>query len=228
MTQSRIGLIGGLSWQSTLSYYRYFHEMFTVGDNEWSAPKVIIDSLDFGSIVALQRADDWDGTGEILAHSAQRLEGAGATVLGIGANTMHINFDQVQRAVDIPVIDVRAVVASEALAGGHDTIALLGTKYVMERAFYSDKLEELGVRVIVPSAPQIDRLQTIIFTELTKGVVTDAARDDVRDIASSCRDRGATVVGLCCTEFGMLLEESKTIIDTTRAHVRALLASSPA
>jgi aspartate racemase len=90
--EARIGLIGGLSWESTSSYYRYFHEMFDGGVNEWSQPSLVIDSIDFATIVAMQQRGDWDGTG---ADSARRLERAGATVLGIGANTMHINFDVV-------------------------------------------------------------------------------------------------------------------------------------
>src|SRR5579863_7900866 len=112
MTESRIGIIGGLSWESTASYYRYFNELY-VGANEWSQPQLLIDSVDFGAIVPLQREGNWGATGDILAASARRLERAGATVLGIGANTMHVNFDHVQRSVSIPVVDVRDAVAKE-------------------------------------------------------------------------------------------------------------------
>jgi aspartate racemase len=223
---SRIGLIGGLSWESTASYYRYFHELYAGGDNQWSAPEIIIDSVDFGAIVALQQIGDWVGTGRIVADAARRLEMAGATVLGIGANTMHINFDDVREAVAIPVIDVRDAVAGEVLARGYDALALLGTKYLIEGAFYSDRLEHLGVRVVKPNEEQTERLQTIIFNELTKGIVTDASRDYLNGVAQSCRERGANVVGLCCTEFGLLMDESDTVVDSTRAHVRALLANA--
>lgn len=224
MNASRIGLIGGLSWESTASYYKYFHQLYGGGDNEWSAPEIIIDSIDFGSIVVLQKVGDWSGTGRLMADAARRLELAGATVLAIGANTMHINIDDVRHVVTIPVIDVRDAVAAEVLAGGHDTLALLGTKYLLDGSFYSDRLESLGVRVVKPNGEQTDRLQAIIFNELTKGVVTEASRDYLQDVANSCLDRGANVVGLCCTEFGLLLDESDTVIDSTRAHVRALLA----
>jgi aspartate racemase len=226
VTSSRIGLIGGLSWVSTASYYRYFHELSIGGDNEWSEPNVLIDSIDFGLIVPLQREGDWTATGVLLADSARRLERAGATVLGIGANTMHINFEQVEKAVQIPVVDVRVAVANEALAGSHKTMALLGTKYLLERTFYSDRLAELGLSTLKPTASQIDRLQEIIFQELTKGVVTNTSRDYLRDVALSLLDRGADVVGLCCTEFGMLMSEDETfaVIDSTKAHVRALVA----
>jgi aspartate racemase len=226
MSESRIGLIGGLSWESTASYYRYFNELF-VGTNEWSQPQLLVDSVDFGAIVPLQREGDWDATGEILAASAQRLERAGATVLGIGANTMHVNFDDVQRSVAIPVVDVRDTVAKESLGRGHHTIALLGTKYLIDGTFYSDRLHDLGVTTIKPTEDQTERLQFIIFSELTRGVVTKGSRAYLREVASSCLDRGASIVGLCCTEFGMLMSEDEIlpVIDSTKAHVRALLAA---
>jgi aspartate racemase len=226
MTESRIGIIGGLSWESTASYYRYFNELF-VGANEWSQPHLLIDSVDFGAIVPLQREGNWDATGELLADSAKRLERAGATVLGIGANTMHLNFTQVQDAVTIPVVDVRDAVAKESLGNGHHTMALLGTKYLIDGDFYSDRLHELGVTSVKPTEEQTERLQFIIFSELTRGVVTKGSRAYLREVASSCLERGASVVGLCCTEFGMLMgeEESFPVIDSTKAHVRALLAA---
>jgi aspartate racemase len=226
MSDARIGLIGGLSWESTASYYRYFNELF-VGPNEWSQPQLLIDSVDFGSIVPLQREGDWAATGEILAASARRLERAGATVLGIGANTMHVNFDHVQRSVSIPVVDVRDAVAKESLGQGHQSIALLGTKYLIDGDFYSDRLHDLGVTTVKPTEDQTERLQFIIFSELTRGVVTKGSRAFLREVASSCLDRGASIVGLCCTEFGMLMSEDETfpVIDSTKAHVRALLAA---
>jgi aspartate racemase len=215
MTETRIGIIGGLSWESTASYYRYFNELYE-GANEWSQPQLLIDSVDFGAIVPLQREGNWEATGAILAASAQRLERAGATVLGIGANTMHLNFSQVQDAV-----------AKESLGNGHHTIALLGTKYLIEGDFYSDRLQQLGVTSIKPTEEQTERLQFIIFSELTRGVVTKGSRAYLREVASSCLERGASVVGLCCTEFGMLMSEAEDfpVIDSTKAHVRALLAA---
>src|SRR5580692_446229 len=149
MSTSRIGIIGGLSWESTASYYRYFNEFFE-GANEWSQPPLLIDSVDFGAIVPLQREGNWAATGEILAASARRLERAGATVLGIGANTMHRNFNEVQSAVAIPVVDVRDAVAKESLGRGHHTMALLGTKYLIDDDFYSDRLHDLGVTCVKP------------------------------------------------------------------------------
>jgi aspartate racemase len=226
MTTSRIGIIGGLSWESTAAYYRYFNEFF-VGTNEWSQPQLLIDSVDFGAIVPLQREGKWEATAAILVASAQRLERAGATVLGIGANTMHLNFAQVQQAVAVPVVDVRDAVAKESLGRGHHTIALLGTKYLIDGDFYSDRLHELGVSVVKPTEEQTERLQFMIFSELTQGIVTKGSRAFLREVASSCLDRGASIVGLCCTEFGMLMSEDEIfpVIDSTKAHVRALLSA---
>jgi aspartate racemase len=226
MTDTRIGIIGGLSWESTASYYRYFNELY-VGANEWSQPQLIVDSVDFGTIVPLQREGNWGATGEILAASAQRLERAGATVLGIGANTMHLNFERVQSAVAIPVVDVRDAVAKESLGSGHHTMALLGTKYLIEGEFYSDRLQDLGVTCVKPTEEQTERLQFIIFSELTRGTVTKGSRAYLREVASSCLERGASIVGLCCTEFGLLMSEDESfpVIDSTKAHVRALLAA---
>jgi aspartate racemase len=221
----RIGLIGGLSWESTACYYRYLNQ-FHHGPSPWSQPSVVIDSLDMAEIEALQRQGDWTATGVILADSAQRLVAAGATVLAIGANTMHKNYDAVAAAVDVPVLDVRSVVAREAQRLGATRLGLLGTRYVIEQDFYVDGLRAAGVDVVRPDGEQTAELHRIIFDELTQGLVTVAARDTLLAIAASLAERGAEVVGLCCTEFGLLLKEGEgpvALIDSTKAHVRALL-----
>jgi len=224
---ARIGLIGGLSWESTATYYRELNRRYH-GTGEWSQPAILVDSLDFARIVDLQRRGEWRATGAILADSARRLELAGARVLAICANTMHINFDDVRRAVDVPVVDVRDAVAREVLDAGSSSVALLGTRYVIEGTFYSDRLAELGVRTVRPRPDQIEELQRIVFDELTVGVVSATSGDYLRDVALSCLDRGATTVGLCCTEFGLLLSEDDglPVVDSTLAHVRSLLAAT--
>jgi aspartate racemase len=222
----RIGLIGGLSWQSTASYYAVFNQLTAETSEPWVQPKLIIDSLDFSEIVGLQKDGDWEATGRILADSARRLEAGGATVLGIGANTMHMNFQAVIAAVSLPVIDVRDAVANHLFAMGATSLSLLGTKYVMQEGFYSQHLEGRGVTVVKPLGGEIDELQAIIYDELTRGVVTESSRDRFFAIAQGCRSRGGEVVGLCCTEFGMLVNANNTpwpFIDSTCAHVKALL-----
>jgi aspartate racemase len=223
---TRIGLIGGLSWESTATYYRLLNQMTAGRSGAWQQPQVVIDSVNFADIVKFQLVDDWAATGEIVAQSARRLESAGAEVLGICANTMHMNFDDVQRAVSIPVADVRDAVAARVRAMGHESMSLLGTKYIIEGDFYSSAIERDGIRVIKPTHDQAEELQRIIYEELTQGLVTEASRVRFMEIASDCRSRGGEVVGLCCTEFGLLVDESNApwpFVDSTIAHVDALL-----
>jgi aspartate racemase len=222
----RIGLIGGLSWESTSSYYAMFNQLTAEKSGPWVQPKLIIDSLDFSEIVGLQKDGDWDSTGKILADSARRLEAGGATVLGIGANTMHVNFRAVSDAVSLPVVDIRDAMVSQLSAMGATSLSLLGTKYVMQEDFYSQHLERRGVTVVTPLDDEIEELQTMIYGELTQGVVTESSRERFLAIAHGCRSRGGDVVGLCCTEFGMLVDKDNApwrYIDSTYAHVKALL-----
>jgi aspartate racemase len=222
----RIGLIGGLSWESTASYYSLLNRMTAQEHGAWKQPALLIDSLDFCEIVTYQAVGDWKTLGRILADSAKRLESGGATVLAICANTMHKNFDDVANAVSIPVVDVRDALVTEIKALGASSMSLLGTKYVMEGDFYSSHLERAGVTVVKPVAEQIDILQGMIYDELTQGVVTDSSRKAFIDIAQSCRSRGGDVIGLCCTEFGLLIGEGDApwpAVDSTVAHVKALL-----
>jgi aspartate racemase len=225
---TRIGLIGGLSWESTAAYYRLLNQLTAQRRGAWQQPQVLIDSVNFADIVQFQLEGNWAATGEILAQSARRLESGGAEVLGISANTMHMNYDDVRRAVSIPVVDVRDAVAARVRALGHESISLLGTKYLAESDFYSSALEREGIRVIKPTPEQSEELQRIIYEELTQGVVTESSRGRFMEIADGCRTRGGDVVGLCCTEFGLLVDESNApwpFVDSTIAHVEALLNS---
>ncbi|MGA2969082.1 MAG: amino acid racemase [Acidimicrobiales bacterium] len=222
----RIGLIGGMSWESTNAYYSLFNQLTAERYESWVQPPLLIDSVNFSEIVALQEVGDWSGTGRILADCARRLEAGGATVLGIGANTMHMNFQDVVDAVSIPVVDVRDAIVTGLKDLGATSLSLLGTRYVMENDFYSSHLEARGVTVVKPSANEIDELQAIIFDELTQGVVNEKSRQRLFAIAEGCRTRGGDIVGLCCTEFGMLVNGRNApwpYIDSTVTHVRALL-----
>ncbi|HEV3188600.1 MAG TPA: amino acid racemase [Acidimicrobiales bacterium] len=222
----RIGLIGGISWESTSSYYSLLNELTAQRLGAWKQPAMLIDSLDFSEIVAYQQKGDWATLGTILGDSAKRLELGGATVLGIGANTMHKNFDDVAAAVSIPVVDIRDALAREVKGLGATSMSLLGTKYLMEDDFFSSHLERAGVTVVKPVGDQVDVLQAMIFDELTQGLVSDDSRRAFVEIADDCRSRGGSVVGLCCTEFGLLLDEGNApwpIVDSTVAHVRALM-----
>ena len=215
-----------MSWQSTRSYYERLNQLHALQEGPWQQPPLLIDSLDFSEIVTAQGRGDWTATGEILSESARRLERAGATVLAIAANTMHVNYDVVASSVSVPVIDIRDAVVGELRALKADSMVLLGTKFLMERDFYVDFLEDAGVTVIRPVQSQIDELQQMIYGELTQGMVSLSSRDRFIEIANDCRSRGGDVVGLCCTEFGLYINESGApwpFIDSTTAHVSALL-----
>jgi aspartate racemase len=221
----RIGLVGGLSWEATACYYRYFNQ-FHVGTSPWSQPPVLIDSTDMATIVELQRSDDWTATGLIMVDAARRLVAGGASVIGIGANTMHRNFEEVAAAVDCEVVDIRTCVAHEVKALGGQRVGVLGTAYVIEQDFYARGIENHGVEVIRPDEASTRELQRIVYEELTQGVVSATSRERLLDIAASLVARGADAVGLCCTEFGLLVGEEDTdfaVIDSTKAHVRSLL-----
>ena len=222
----RIGLIGGLSWESTGAFSRLLNILTRERLGAWQQPPVLIDSLNFHEIVQCQLAGDWAATGTLLTESARRLERGGAEVLGISANTMHVNYEDVRRAVSIPVVDIRDAVAAEVRAHGMQSLSLLGTKYLMESNFYSSVIENAGIRVVKPDPRQTVELQSMIFDELTQGVVSHSSRERFLEIASDCRSRGGEVVGLCCTEFGLFVDESNApwpFVDSTVAHVKALL-----
>ena len=222
----RIGLIGGISWESTASYYALLNTMTAQEHGTWNQPALLIDSLDFSEIVAHQREGDWTTLGKMLSDSARRLECGGSTVLAICANTMHKNFADVANSVSIPVVDIRDALVREIRDLGASSMSLLGTKYVTEGSFFSSHLEQAGVHVIKPVADQVDTLQSIIYNELTQGVISASSRRAFMDIADDCRSRGGEVVGLCCTEFGLLIDEDNApwpFVDSTVAHVKALL-----
>jgi aspartate racemase len=222
----RIGLIGGLSWESTAIYYALLNRLTVEASGSWTQPLVLIDSVDFSEIVALQRADDWAGATSVLVDSALRLEAGGASVLAICANTMHISLDEIARAVNVPVIDVRDALVTEMRDLGASALTLLGTKYVTEGEFYAAHVERQGMKVITPLASEIDELQAMIYDELTQGIVSESSRSRFMEIANNCQERGGDVVGLCCTELGLYVNQANApwpFIDSTVAHVRALL-----
>lgn len=222
----RIGLLGGLSWESTSRYYTILNEVSIAEHGPWSQPAVIIDSLDFSQIVRFRRAGDWVALGRVLADSARRLEAGGATVLGIGANTMHRNFDDVVNAVSIPVVDVRDAMVKAVKSLGASAMTLLGTRYLIENSFYSSYLERAGVYVVKPDSSHVDELQAMIDDELVHGIASDRSRERFEAIINDCRSRGGDVIGVCSSEFALFVDEENPpwpFVDSIRVHVSALL-----
>lgn len=228
----RIGIIGGMSWESTAVYYQLLNRQYAAVHGAWAQPPVVIDSIDFAELAGLQRAGDWNACADMLVASAQRLVAADCQVIGIAANTMHVVAEQVRDAIGSALlVDIVDVVADAVRARGGSSVGLLGTRYTMELDFYSEGLRAKGLDVVLPDAAQRDELQRIVYEELTQGKFSPESRAALESIAASCIDRGAAVSALCCTEFGILLDPATStvpLIDSTPLHVSALLQAAAA
>ncbi len=222
----RIGLIGGLGWPSTEIYHRLINE--DVGRRLGGAhsARLVIWSEDFEHVSALQRSGDWAQAGLVLAGGAQALERAGAELIAITANTMHLVADDVRAAVDIPLIHLMEVVAGAASAAGLKRLGLLGTKYTMTSRLYPDVCEPLGIEVIVPDEDDQECVHDVIYDELTHGRVPPAAKYAVTEVADRLVDAGADGVVLGCSELGLVLAPGSldvAVLDATALHSRAIV-----
>lgn len=220
-----IGLLGGMSWESTTHYYQRINTLIAARLGGWHSARLLLWSVDFDEIARLQQADDWDAAGRMLADAAHRLELAGAEGLLICANTMHRVAPAVEAAVTIPVLHLADITARALLAGGHHSAALLGTRFTMEQPFYRERLERHGLAVSLPTPEEQDALHHIIFDELVKGRVETASRERFIATMRRMHAAGAQAVILGCTEFGMLLRAGDAPeiprVDTTELHCQA-------
>jgi aspartate racemase len=221
-----IGLIGGMSWESTAHYYRILNEETARRLGGFHSAPILLHSLDFAPIEELQRSGKWDEAGAILAASAKRLEDAGAGVIGLATNTMHIVAGQIKDGIGVPFVHIADPTVDALMAKGFRRIGLLGTRFTMEMPFYKDRLKAGGLDVLVPDE-EIPALNTIIYDELCHGVVRDTSRQIFADAIRRLAERGAQAVILGCTEIGMLIDETSSplpVFDTTDLHARALVA----
>lgn len=223
-----IGLIGGMSWESSAHYYAILNrETARIRGGLHSAP-VVLHSVDFAPIEAMQRAGDWDGAGRVLAGIAQGLEAQGCGVIGLATNTMHICAPQIVAALSVPFVHIAAPTAEALLADGIGRVGLLGTRFTMEQPFYADLLRASGLEVLVPDVG-ITNLNGIIYEELCRGIVRDASRQVYVEAIGRLMARGAEAVILGCTEIGMLIDDSVSPLptyDTTDLHAKALVAAA--
>lgn len=223
-----IGLIGGMSWESTAHYYAILNrETATALGGLHSAP-VIVHSVDFAPIEAMQRQNAWDAAGAELARIAQSLEAQGCGVIGLATNTMHICAPQIMAAISVPFLHIATPTAEALIADGIEAVGLLGTRFTMEKPFYIDGLEQRGLKVMVPDVG-ITNLNGIIYEELVKGVVRDESRRIYVDAIARLKARGAEAVILGCTEIGMLIDDSTSPLptyDTTALHAVALVKAA--
>ncbi len=217
-----IGLIGGMSWESTASYYRLINESVKKRLGGLHSAKLCLYSVNFAEIEAYQHAGDWDKTASMLINAAQSLEKAGAMCILICTNTMHIVAPQVQASIDIPVLHIADATANNIQQQGIDTIALLGTAYTMEKDFYKGRLiNNYQLQVITPNANDRQIVHKIIYDELCLGNIKDASRQEYLRIINNLIGQGAQGIILGCTEIALLVKPQDTSIalfDTTEIH----------
>lgn len=220
-----IGLIGGMSWESTAEYYRIINEAVRERRGGLHSARIVMVSVDFAEIEAMQVNGRWDDAGSALAKAARQTEAAGADFVLICTNTMHKVFDAVQAAVSIPVVHLADATADRVLAAGLNTIGLLGTAFTMEQDFYSSRLELRGLRVIVPEAEDRAIVHRVIYDELCLGVVTEESRREYQRIIDWLVERGAQGVILGCTEIELLIDPAAPsavpLFPTSRIHAEA-------
>lgn len=219
-----IGLIGGMSWESTVTYYQIINEIVKKELGGLHSAKCILYSVDFDEIERCQSAGAWEKSGEILGKAAESLEAAGADFILICTNTMHKVFEQVQRYVNIPFIHIAQATADVLKRENITRVGLLGTKYTMEQDFYKGKLAENGISVVIPDADDIETVNSIIFHELCIGKIEDKSRKKYLEIIDKMSAKGVQGVILGCTEIGLLIHQEDTYVklfDTTQIHGEA-------
>ena len=220
-----IGLLGGMSWESSIEYYRMLNEAVRERLGGLHSAECVMWSVDFAAIEQLQRSGDWKQAGRRLAGLARRLEQAGAECLVLCTNTMHRLADDVQAAIEVPLLHIADATARRIKEAGIDSVGLLATRYTMEQDFYRGRLAELhGLQVLVPPEPDLTLVHDVIYQELCQGRVLDPSRDQYRRVIGRLEAAGAGGIIYGCTEIGLLVgphDASVPVFDSTRIHVEA-------
>ncbi len=218
-----IGLIGGMSWESTVPYYQIINEEVKNRLGGLHSAKVILYSVEFEEIEKCQSNGDWEKSGDILGEAAKGLEAAGADFILICTNTMHKVAPQIQSMIHIPIIHIADATAQELEKCQIRRVGLLGTKYTMTQAFYKQRLIDRGIDVVIPDGEDIDVVNDIIFHELCVGKIREESRKKFQDIIDRLKDKGADGVILGCTEIGLLIHQADSslpVFDTTLIHAK--------
>jgi len=217
-----IGLLGGMSWESTAEYYRLINEGVKQALGGLHSAQIVLYSVDFEPIEALQRADDWRSAAQVLARAARNIEAAGADLLLICTNTMHRVAPEIEASTGIPLVHIADATAEVLLDRGIREVGLLGTAFTMEQDFYRGRLaDRFGIEVLVPGPDERRAVHDVIYRELCLGTIRDESRERFLAITDSLAARGAGAVILGCTEIGLLLRQALTdvpLIDTTAVH----------
>lgn len=218
-----IGLIGGMSWESTVPYYQIINEEVKQKLGGLHSAKIILYSVEFDEIEKCQSSGNWEKSGEILGHAAQGLEAAGADFILICTNTMHKVAPQIASMIHVPIVHI-ADATADALQEKHiGKVGLLGTKYTMTQDFYKQKLIDRGIEVVIPDEDDIETVNDIIFHELCVGKVLDESRVRFQEIIKRLQEKGAEGVILGCTEIGLLIHQPDSVLpvfDTTLIHAK--------
>jgi aspartate racemase len=218
-----IGLLGGMSWESTELYYRWINEETKRSLGGLHSAMIAMVSVDFQEIEELQHRGDWAAAGEILAQKARQVEAAGADFLLICTNTMHIVSAEVETAITIPLLHIADATANRIMQAGFKTVGLLGTKFTMEQDFYRGRLEQQGLKVLVPSEEDREIVHRVIYQELCLGDVRDGSRTEYLRIIEQLNAAGAEGVIEGCTEIVLLVRQQHThvpLFDTTAIHAQ--------
>ncbi len=221
MNLKTIGLIGGMSWESTVTYYKIINETVKEKLGGLHSAKCILYSVDFQEIEECQANGNWEKSGEILGEAAYNLEKAGADFIVICTNTMHKVVNQIKEKISIPILHIAEMTAEKILEKGLKNIALLGTKYTMEQDFYKSKLIEKGINVIIPDKNDIEIINEVIYDELCLGTINSDSKKKFLEIVDKLRSKGAEGIILGCTEIGLLIKNEDTdvpLFDTAIIH----------
>ena len=223
-----IGMIGGMSWESSVTYYQIVNQVIRRELGGLHSAKCILHSVEFDEIERLQSGGEWEKAGQILSQAARGLESAGADYILICTNTMHKVFEQVQRSVHVPLLHIAQLTADALKADGVEKVGLLGTKYTMEQDFYRGRLtEQFSINCLIPEADERAKINQIIFEELCLGQFTEASRAYYAQVIARLAEQGAQGVIFGCTEIGLLVPEERSVLpvfDTAAIHAEDAVA----
>lgn len=220
----KIGLIGGMSWVSTRTYYEDINQLVQARTSKMASAPLLIESLDFSNLIRLSSVEQWDHAAEVLTDSARRLEQAGATALIIGANSMHKVYDKVAEAVSVPVIHIADAVGAKMKEAGVTNATLLGTRNVVMESFYRKRLVGHGVSLLPPVVDEVEAMDKIIYDELMLGKATRSAERTFKTMLTNMSQRGAQAAVIACTELDMVIDVDANVLpifDGTRIHAQA-------
>ncbi len=220
----KLGIIGGMSWVSTLAYYDRINRLVQKRVAPMVSPPLLIESLDFSKVCAIREAEGWDRAASILSDSARRLESAGAEALLIGANSMHKVYDEVAASVSIPILHIADHVGMALKQAGHKNAALIGTRNVMTESFYRRRLVAHGIDLLPPKMENVELLDRIIYDELMVGKVTRDAERTLKTIITGKAQEGAEAIVLACTELDLVVDVDANVLpvfEGTRIHCQA-------